>query len=282
MAGSLLKAGFPLTVWNRSSERAEIFAKQGAHAAATAREVAERSEIINSMVADDEASRSVWMDAADGALSGCRANSVLIEASTLSPAWVRQLATAAEERRCAFLDAPVTGSKPQAANGELKFLVGGERQALETAMPVLEAMSSSVIHLGPVGSGALMKLINNFLCGAQAAAFAEALAVIEKSDLDPELAVAILTNGAPGSPLVKTVAQRMTARDYTVNFALDLMLKDLSYAVTEAERNGISLATGAAARDLFAAAARAGKAKDDLAAIVEIFRQENSTRQVSN
>lgn len=271
MAGRLLKAGFPLTVWNRSRERAAALTSEGARLAASPREAAEASEVIISMVADDEASRRVWLGA-EGALAGAKPGTVLIESSTLSPPWIRQLAVVASERGCGLLDAPVTGSKPQAASGELLFLVGGERQALDGVMPVLQPMSREVMYLGPVGSGALMKLINNFLSGLQAAAFGEALALIEKSGLDRTQATAVLTGGAPGSPVVKIMASRMSARDYTVNFTLELMQKDLAYALAEAERHALHLTTAAAAHQLFAQAVERGYGKLDFSAVVEPLR----------
>ena len=102
-------------------------------------------------------------------------------------------------------------------------------------------MSRAIVHVGPTGSGALLKLINNFLCGVQAASLAEALALIERSGLDRAKALEVLTAGAPGSPLVKTLAARMTARDYTPNFSLTLAAKDMSYAVGEGQRHGVPL-----------------------------------------
>ena len=271
MAGQLLKAGFPLTVWNRSRARAAALADEGASIAASPRAAAEASDVIISMVSDDEASRQVWLGE-EGVLAGVKPGAVLIESSTLSPAWVRQLAAAASEHGCGFLDAPVTGSKMQAANGELLFLVGGESPVLDCVLPVLQAMSRDVMHLGPVGSGALMKLVNNFLCGVQAAAFGEALALIEKSGLDREQAIAVLLNGAPGSPLVKAMAFRMAPRDYTVNFALELMQKDLSYALAEAEQHSASMNMAAAAHQLLATANEQGWGKHDFSALIEPLR----------
>ena len=205
MARRLLAAGFPLTVYNRTPSRAEAFAAQGASVAATPREAAARAEVIIAMLADDAASRSAWMGE-NGALAGARPGAVLIESSTLSTHWVKELSAAAISQGCAFLDAPVTGSKPQAESGELLFLVGGESGALDSVRDVLAPMSRGAVHLGPTGSGALMKLINNFVCGVQAASLAEALGIIESSGLNREQAVEILANGAPGSPLVRTLA----------------------------------------------------------------------------
>ena len=181
------------------------------------------------MLADDSASRSVWTGP-DGALAGLRDGAVAIECSTLSPAWVTELAELVDARGAAFLDAPVTGSKPQAASREVLFLVGGDPEALASVRDVLRPMSRDAVHMGPVGSGAKMKLVNNFMSAVQAVALGEALAFSEKCGLDPVGAMHVLANGAPGSPLVKTVGARMLARDYSVNFFLRLMRKDISYA----------------------------------------------------
>jgi 3-hydroxyisobutyrate dehydrogenase len=271
MARRLLGAGFPLTVFNRSRDKADALAKEGAHAAGSPREAAAQADFLISMVADDNASRAMWLGE-QGALAGATRGALLIEASTLTVAWVKELAAAAEARGCELLDAPVTGSKVHAAAGELSFLVGGSAAALEKARPVLAVMSKGVRHVGPGGCGALLKLINNFMCGVQVASLAEALALIERSDLDRAAALEVIGNGTPGSPLVKIVLPRMTARDYTPNFALPLMAKDLAYSLSEAERRGVPLATVAAALDIFQQAISDGHAEQDFSVIAETLR----------
>jgi 3-hydroxyisobutyrate dehydrogenase len=223
------------------------------------------------MVADDAASRAVWQGA-HGALAGVARGSVLVECSTLTVGWIEELAKDAAAAGCELLDAPVTGSKSHAASGELLFLVGGSAAALETARPVLAAMSRAVVHVGATGSGALLKLINNFLAGVQAASLAEALALVERSGLDRAKALDVLTNGAPGSPLVKTLSGRMTARDYTPNFALKLMAKDLRYARGEAVRHGLSLKTAGCALELYEQAIESGRGEQDFSVLVEPLR----------
>lgn len=271
MARCLLKAGFPVTVYNGTADKAAALAKEGARVAATPSEAAAGASIVLSMLAEDDASRSVWLGE-NGALQSVTANTVLIESSTVTVNWIRELAAVAEKSECQLLDAPVTGSKSQANAGELIFLVGGSAEVLEIARPPLQAMSRSIVHLGPTGSGARMKLINNFLCGVQAASFAEALTLIEKSGLDREKALSVLLNGAPGSPLIKTMAARMTSQDGAVNFLLRLMAKDLSYAQREAEENSLTLKTAAGARELFQAAIDAGFGDCDMASVVEPLR----------
>ena len=275
MARRLLGAGFPLTVWNRNPERAKALAAEGAHVAATPREAASRADVVVSMVADDAASRAVWLGD-HGALAGAARGAVLVESSTLTVGWIGQLFREVAARGCELLDAPVTGSKSQAASGELVFLVGGAAAALETARPALAAMSRAILHVGGSGRGTLLKLVNNFLCGVQAASLAEALALIERSGLDRAKSLELLTTGAPGSPLVKTLSARMTARDYTPNFLLRLMAKDLTYALGEGRRYGLDLSTVASALEVVDRAVAAGNGEEDFSALVEPLRRPAS------
>ena len=273
MARRLLGAGFPLAVYNRTARKADALAAEGARKATSPREAAVGAEIVVSMVADDAASRGVWLGD-DGALSGASRGAVLIESSTVTLDWVAELAAAAAARGCELLDAPVTGSRAQAEAGELRFLVGGPAAALERARPALVAMGHAIVHVGPTGHGAVLKLLNNFLCGVQAAALAEAVSLIERSGVDERTAFDVLANGAPGSPLVKTFLARMGARDYTPSFHLSLMAKDLAYAERLAERQGAPLPSAAAARAAFERAAAAGLGDEDASAVIEVLRTE--------
>jgi 3-hydroxyisobutyrate dehydrogenase len=225
------------------------------------------------MLADDAASRNVWLGK-DGALAAADKGAILIESSTASPAWVAELAGLAAQHGAEFLDAPVTGSRMQAAAAQLSILVGGSDGALAAAMPVLQAMSKEVLHLGPVGSGAKLKLINNFLCGVQIASLAEALTWIERSGLDREKSLEFLKSAAPGSPVFAALSARMAAQNYAVNFMLKLMAKDLLYAQNEAARCDVDLTTAQVARNLFEAAAAKGYGEVDMSAVIEPLRNK--------
>ncbi len=272
MAGRLLSANFPLAIYNRNREKAAPFARDGAVVVSSPGEAASKAEIVISMVADDLASRDVWLGE-NGALEGASSGTVLIECSTLTVGWVKELAAAATRRGCELLDAPVTGTKPHAAAGELVFLVGGSASALDAARPVLSVLGQEIIHLGANGNGALMKLINNFMCGVQAASLAEAAYLIDAGGLDREKALAILTNGAPGSGLVKRAVARAAAKDFTPHFILRLMAKDLGYAVKEAAQRGLALQTAASALAVFKHAMADGLGDEDFSAVVQSFRQ---------
>jgi 3-hydroxyisobutyrate dehydrogenase len=208
----------------------------------------------------------------DGAIAGAARGSTMVECSTLSVEWVNELGRLIKQAGCEFVDAPVTGSKQAAAEGGLNFIVGGSNTALERIRPVLNAMGRSVTHVGPTGSGARVKLLNNFLAGVHVAAFAEALAWMERTPLDRAKALAFLLEGAAASPITKVVAARMSAEDYTPNFLLRLMEKDLRYARREAAQNDVRLQTADAALERFRAAIAAGQGDEDMAAIIKTIR----------
>jgi len=262
-------------VYNRNPSKASPLATRGARIATTPRGAAINAQVIVSMVADDEAARTVWFGE-NGALAAVGPGTVCLECSTVTVGWVRELSVAVAVRGGEFLDAPVTGSRIQAAAGELNFLVGGSKNTLEKVRPVFAAMGKTITSLGPVGSGALIKLINNFVCGVQIASIAEAIAMIERGGLDRTKALEVLTAGAPGSPLVKTVSGRMTAPDYTPNFLLRLMAKDLTYARQEAIGQSLHLATASAALEVFESALAAGHGEKDIAAVIEPLRKKRS------
>jgi 3-hydroxyisobutyrate dehydrogenase len=274
MARNLIKAGFPLTVYNRTRAKAEPLAALGAVVAASPGEAAASADIVIAMVGDDLASRTVWLGEG-GALAVAPANAVLVECSTLSLEWVRELAGRCAELGLDFLDAPVTGSKDAAESGALKLMVGGEAAALERARPALEAFSAKMIHFGPSGAGALIKLINNLMAATQVAVLAEGLNLAEQGGLDMALVVPFLINAAPGSPVVKGKAARIAARDYAdTQFALRWMHKDVTYAMRAADEFGVPMPTLAAARELYRLARNLGLDEQDFAAVAEALRQK--------
>ena len=277
MARRLLGAGARLTVFNRSAERARALAADGAAVAPSPREAAADADIVFSMVADDAASHAIW-EGGRGALAGVRPGTVLVESSTVTVGRIRDLSESAARIGCELVDAPVTGSKMQAAGGELTFLVGASDEALARVRPVLEVMGKSIVHLGPTGSGALVKLINNFLAGVQATSLAEAIAIIERSPLDRGQALAAIVNGSPGSPVMKTLASRITAEDYSPNFYLHLLAKDLGYAIAEGESRDVPMATAHAALGVLRASIERGDGEKDMAAVVEQFRSTVAAR----
>ncbi|PZU70025.1 MAG: NAD(P)-dependent oxidoreductase [Sphingobium sp.] len=272
MARQLLAAGFDLTMWNRSAGKAEALRAAGGRVAATPADAVQHADIVIAMLANDDVSKTVWTGE-DGALAAMKAGAIAIESSTLTGDWVFDLARQAVARGVRFLEAPVTGSRDQAAQGTLRFLVGGDAEAIELARPAFDAMGGALVHLGPVGSAATVKLANNYLCGVQAASLAEAIALFEKHGLDIEQAVSILFDGAPASPMVKGVGRRMLDRDYAPHFVVPLMAKDLGYAAQALADVGIVSAIAQAARQRFIDADLVGEGDRDIAAIVEPLRK---------
>ena len=268
MAANWLAKGFEVSVWNRTRAKAEALAGKGAKIAATPREAATGADFIFSMVADDAASRSVWLGA-DGALAGAKSGAIGVESSTLTPDWIRELARQAQAKGVGFLDAPVGGSRAAAANGELRFFVGGDPQTFEAARPALAAVGAKMDLLGPVGAGATWKLINNQLAAGQIAALAEALAVAKKAGFRDEQISELILGGAPASPIVKLKLPRMLAQDFEpTDFALHLMLKDARYATALAEALGAPADMIASAAKAFARADAKGLGDKDIAAVI--------------
>lgn len=271
MAGNLLRAGFPLVVYNRTKQKADRLAANGAEVADSPALAAKNAAIVISMLSDDEASRSAWLEP-DGALGAMTAGSIVVECGTVSPDWIAELNEMATARGLRVLEAPVTGSRSQAEAGQLTFLVGSDAETLEAGRPVLLPMSKSIIHVGPVGAGGQLKLINNFLCGVQVASFAEAVAWVERTNLDRGRALDFLKTGAAGSGILTAMTDRMTARTYEVNFLLRLLNKDLRYAQHAARDRGVTLTTAAIAEKLFDQAEKQGLGEKDMSAVVEVLR----------
>jgi 3-hydroxyisobutyrate dehydrogenase len=273
MAANLLKGGFALSVYNRTRERAEPFAAQGAQIADTPRQAAQDADVILAMVGDDDASRAVWLGD-DGALANVKTGATLIECSTLTPEWVRELAMQAAAKGCKFLDAPVTGSKAAAANGQLTLLVGGDAETLEAVLPVLEAISSRIAHIGPTGAGATYKLINNMMAAVHVAALGEGLALAERAGLNIEALMPLINDSAINSLVVKGKLPRMVAHNYDdTDFALKWMHKDVRYALGLGSTFDVPLKTAQAAFDVIQAAREKGFDDMDFAATAEGVRK---------
>lgn len=272
MATNLLKKGFALTVYNRTREKTELLRAAGAHAAQTPKEAAQNADVIVSMVSDDIASRGVWLGE-DGALAGARAGVLLIESSSLSVNWARELAGIAKEHGFAFVDAPVRGGPSQARAAQLNFLAGGETGAFERAHPILSVMGATITHLGAAGNGAAMKLINNMMVAVEIELFEEALGLAERIGLDVNQAATQLCEGAPGSRALQGRVQDILKKDFTTRFALKLMHKDMSYALDESVRLGVPLPSVAASREIYRLAIARGMGDWDFAGVGEALKK---------
>jgi len=203
----------------------------------------------------------------DGVVGSAQSGTIVIDSSTNTPAMAREVAAAAAARGVRYLDAPVSGSIAQARGKELVFMVGGEAADLTAAIPLLQAMGKMHRHMGPSGGGATIKLINNMLSGTMSAALAESMAVAEAAGLDPADTLAVLSEGAAGSRLVKTKIPKMLGRDFSPQFQLALMEKDLRYFLALAQEMDCPAPIAAMVRSQYQGARRADLGKLDVAAL---------------
>jgi 3-hydroxyisobutyrate dehydrogenase len=267
MAANWLAKGFPVTVYNRTRAKAEPLAAKGARIADSPRAAAEGADIVVAMVSDDAASQKVWQGS-DGALAGLKSGAIVIESSTLTPEWVRELAGLAKVKGAAFLDAPVGGSKSAANEGKLVFFVGGESATVEKARAALEAVGTKITHLGPAGAGATWKLINNVMAASQLAVLSEGLAIAAKAGIDLAQAAELIKNSATASPMVVGKLPRIMDRRYAdPDFALKLMRKDVAYAAALAKALGVKVEVVPAVAGIYERAEAKGLGESDTAAV---------------
>jgi 3-hydroxyisobutyrate dehydrogenase len=235
MAARYLDAGFTLSVWNRSRAKAEDLIARGARWATSPEDAAIDADAVVTMVADDEASRAVWLSR-DGAAATMKAGTLAIECSTVSYQHALDLSRELLHRGLVYIDSPVTGLPDAAAAGKLTLLVGADTADLELARPYLAPLSSTIRHFGAVGSGTVYKLINNLMGAIQIAGIAEGLAVAEQAGLDMKLVLEALETGVAASPQVIRHSKRMVARNFSgATFTAALRHKDAAYAVVLAE-----------------------------------------------
>jgi 3-hydroxyisobutyrate dehydrogenase len=235
MAGRYLDAGFTVAVWNRSKAKGQDLIARGARWASSPADAADRADAIVTMLADDEASRAVWLGT-DGAASTAKAGALAIECSTVSYKHALDLARELRGRSLVYIDSPVTGLPDAAANGKLTLLVGAEPADLEKARPFLVPLSATIRHFGAVGTGTVYKLINNLMGAIQIAGIAEGLAIAEQAGLDMKLVLEAVETGVAASPQVIRHLKRMAARNFSgANFTAALRHKDAAYAVALAE-----------------------------------------------
>jgi len=266
MAQNLLSAGHTLRVWNRSPGKTEAARAAGATVCASIAEAVAGANFVVSMVADDNATREVMLGAG-GVVANAAPGTVIIDSSTNTPAMAREVATAARARGVGYLDAPVSGSLAQARDRELVFMVGGSHEDLAAAQPLLAAMGRMHRHMGEVGRGATIKLINNMLSGTVNVAIAEALQVAEAAGLDPQATQQVLGEGAAGCRLMKTKMPKIYARDFSPQFQLSLMEKDLRYFLSLAQELDRPVPVAALVRSQLQSARRADLGGLDVSAV---------------
>jgi 3-hydroxyisobutyrate dehydrogenase-like beta-hydroxyacid dehydrogenase len=252
MGHNLLKAGFPLVVWNRTASRADSLVAAGAKRAATPREVAAAADVLITIVSDPPALEEVlWNSGEKSAFPALKKGSIYIDSSTVSPTLARKISAASAQAGIRFLDAPVTGGTWGAEKGELVFMIGGEAETLEAARPVLTAMGKRLFHLGPNGAGQTIKLAMNSLLAVEVQAFAEALALVQRAGLSGEKLVEVMQSSMARAGILDIKAPSMLSGDFKPSFPLRLMHKDLSLALDLANQLGVGLPATAAARETY-------------------------------
>lgn len=277
MGMNLLKAGFPLTVWNRTSSRAESLVAAGAKLANSPREVAAISDVLITIVSDPPALEEVlWGGSKSGqntgALTALRPGSIYIDSSTVSPVLARRIAAACGERQVAFLDAPVTGGTWGAEKGELVFMVGGDAQVLKEAEPVFRVMGKRWFHLGPNGAGQTIKVAMNLILALQVDALAESLALVTAAGLQGEKLVEVLQSSMGRSGLLDVKAPLLLKGEYPPSFPLRLMQKDVGLALDLAKEVGVVLPAGAAAYSTYSAVKAAAQEDLDYAGVMKFWQ----------
>ncbi|HEX3692250.1 MAG TPA: NAD(P)-dependent oxidoreductase [Solirubrobacteraceae bacterium] len=270
MAANVAAGGFPLTVWTHSDGKAERWSAQhaGTTVAATPAEVAAASDLVVSMVVDGDQVESV-LCGSSGVCDGAHEGLLCVDMSTIAPTDTRRIAARLAAHGVAMIDAPVTGSAPRAQAGTLTIMVGGEAEHFERARSVLEAMGELVVHVGALGQGEMLKLINNSLGAANAAAVAEALLVAQATGVDLDALVQVTQSGSGASAQLAMKSTPMREHDYTTLFKTDHLLKDVRLCLEEAQAAGVPFPAAAHARDLLAATTGRGHGQDDYSAIVE-------------
>ncbi len=271
MAANLAAAGHELTVYNRTRERADRWATaHGAQVAGTPGEASAAADVVITMVVDGPQVRSLLLD--EGGVAATAAPGTLcIDMSTIAPSETRAIGAALGEHGIGFMDAPVTGSSPRAEAGTLTIMASGDPAYFEHARGLLETMGELVLHVGELGQGQTIKLINNAVAAVNASTLAQALIVGRATGVDLGALVAIMGAGSGASTMLTLKAGPMRDHDYTTLFKLEHMLKDVRLCLEEGQAAGVPFPAAAATREILTAGMGRGLGDADFAALVEVL-----------
>jgi 3-hydroxyisobutyrate dehydrogenase len=277
-AASLRREGFELTVFNRTRERAEAWAgEHGGHVAASPREVAERSDVVVTMVVDGDQVEQMLLGE-DGAVEGAAPGTLFVDMSTIGPVDARRIGDAVKARGHGFVDAPVTGSAPKAEDGTLTIMAGGSDEDMQRAMPLLEAMGEIIVHVGEVGTGQQVKVLSNAVSAVNCATLAQALVVGRRAGVDLDALLEVMGAGSANSTMLQLKGRPMLEHDFAPLFKLEHMLKDVLLCLEEARAAGAGFPFAALAGELYAAGAGRGLGEQDFAAVLEVVEDLSNTR----
>ncbi|MHA6531141.1 NAD(P)-dependent oxidoreductase [Paenibacillus sp. BAC0078] len=272
MASNLLRSGFQVTVFNRTASKSEPLAAEGAKVAATPQSAAEGKDVIITMISNDDSIREVFYGD-NGILNAMKPGAVIIDSSTISPGLVREIAAAVEERGGKFLDAPVTGSKPAAIEGTLVFMVGGNASVIEEHRDIFDAMGRLLLHMGENGSGAVAKLAHNAMVGIHNVALAEGFSIAVKSGVPADKFLELVQNGSAGSKQAELKGRKIIDNDFSNQFSLALMLKDLKLASSLSDSTGVPSPMLGLAKSMFQTGFNHGYGDEDLSAVVKTYEE---------
>lgn len=278
MAANLARAGFPLTVATHTPGKAAAWAAEhGVAHAETPAALAAACDVLITMVVDGAQVREVLLGP-DGAIHGARAGLLCVDMSTIAPADTTAIGDELAARGIRFVDAPVTGSSPKAEDGTLTIMCGGDADDVARVRPALDVMGGLVVHVGELGSGETLKVINNAMAAANASVLAEALVVASAAGLDLDAFEQVVGAGSGGSAMLGLKAGPMRAHDWTTLFKLEHMLKDVRFCLEEAESAGVPFPSAEHARDLLASGAEKGLGHADFAALLEAVEDRAGRR----
>ncbi|GAB4329840.1 MAG: NAD(P)-dependent oxidoreductase [Bacteroidales bacterium] len=268
MAANLINAGYNVILYNRTIEKAKELAGERAKVAKTPYLAAAESDVVFTMLSTPEAVQSVALGE-EGLVHGMRKTKVWVDCSTVNPAFSKQMNEIAGSMQFHFVDAPVAGSLIPAEKGELVFLAGGKKSVIELCRPLFNAMGKKLIHTGPAGSGSALKLVNNLVMGLAMYGVAEGLALAKASGITEEQVFELL-DGSPIAPQMAMMKkQKLTDKEFTPEFPLEWLQKDLHLAVETAWENGQALPGTSAVKEIFGLAKQQGMARKDFTAIYE-------------
>ena len=272
MARNLMKAGYSLTIYNRSRRSMDELAAEGAELAGSSMEVAERTEIFIAMVPDSPDSEDVIIGP-KGALKGAKAGSVIIDMSSIAPLTSQKLAAEAAKVGVEMLDAPVSGGEPAAISGNLAIMVGGKQDVLDRCRPVLDVMGASVVRVGDVGAGNTVKLANQIIVAANIEAVGEAFVLAQKAGIDPELVFQAIRGGLAGSTVMEAKVPMIMDRNFNPGFRIRLHQKDLHNALLTGKELGVPLPVTGLVQQMIGALMNRGKGENDHSGIVNFIEE---------
>jgi 3-hydroxyisobutyrate dehydrogenase len=268
MAANLARAGFELSVWTRTTEKAEHFAAEyGARAGSTPAEAAEGADAVVTMVTDSPEVESVLFGES-GAAAALERGALVVDMSTIAPSASKRIGERLAEEGIDFVEAPVSGSRPKAEDGTLTIMAGGEEAGFRRAMPLFDAMGERIVHVGPVGHGQLAKLLTNVMGAVNAAALAESVVAVRRAGIDPDAFLEVAAGSAGNSTVLGLKGRRMFEHNFEPLFKLEHMLKDIRHCLAEAEALGVELRLGRVVEALYAKAAEEGHGEEDFAAVI--------------